>query len=111
MIINPNSSCSDIVQKIIPYENDAITDSAFIPNIFTPNGDGNNDYLEIIDVDNLCEDVNIIILNRWGKKFLRLKEANLKWGGTNNESTLHERVYFYIFGKEKGLKRQVASYY
>jgi PKD repeat protein len=35
------------------------------PNVFTPNGDGYNDYFEV--KHNGRENVNFLVINRWGK--------------------------------------------
>ncbi|MGB0888418.1 MAG: gliding motility-associated C-terminal domain-containing protein, partial [Vicingaceae bacterium] len=43
--------------------------SFIIPNIFTPNGDNNNDNFVIqITGANLIEELNVEVFNRWGEK-------------------------------------------
>ncbi|MEM9834220.1 MAG: fibronectin type III domain-containing protein [Bacteroidota bacterium] len=47
------------------------TDELYIPNIFTPNGDGDNDTFQIINLDKFTSSDNgasIIITSRWGNK-------------------------------------------
>ena len=102
LITNPYSPCADTTEKVILFENDAFTDTLFVPNVFTPNGDGKNDYFEIMGVDNPCINVNkLMIFNRWGLKVFEADENQLRWDGTANGKKLTEGVYFYILeGKE-----------
>lgn len=82
-------------------------DSLFIPNIFTPNGDGKNDYFEIIKVhDYNAQIITLTIFNRWGKKVFEIegKTEQLKWDGTNNGTKLSDGAYFYVLEGE-GFKR------
>ena len=105
LIINPNSFCADTAQAVIPFENDAFTDTLFIPNVFTPNGDGKNDYFEITGVDNRCITGNkLMIFNRWGLKVFEAEGSQLRWDGTDNENALTEGVYFYVLEGE-GFKK------
>lgn len=75
------------------------------PNIFTPNGDGLNDFFEIPGMPaDVCTSSfqNISIFNRWGKEVWMSKEHNFKWDGKD----VSEGVYFYVIdygsGKYKG---------
>lgn len=63
-----------------------------IPNIFTPNGDGFNDFFEIINMDHYPNAV-LEIYNRWGNLVFK-KENGYKndWDG----GEFSDGVYFYI---------------
>ena len=52
-----------------------------LPNIFTPNGDGNNDYLKL-DIVNVTEFV-IVILDAKSNVVFKSEDADFKWDGTN----------------------------
>ena len=101
LIMNPYSTCTDTVQKEITFENDAVVDTLFIPNVFTPNGDGKNEYFEIIVGDNPCISLHkLMIFNRWGLKVFETEGTELKWNGMINGNVLTEGIYFYILEGE-----------
>jgi gliding motility-associated-like protein len=52
-----------------------------LPNIFTPNGDGNNDYLKL-DITNVTEFV-IVILDAKSNVVFKSEDIDFKWDGTN----------------------------
>lgn len=91
--VNMLNGCIDTIIKQIYFLSDNIDD---IPNIFTPDGDGINDYFQLmqsIDVPKF----SCIIINRWGNPIISYKDSNFKWNGKDeagNEMT--EGVYFYI---------------
>ncbi len=60
-----------------------------IPNVFTPNGDGFNDYFEV--KHNGRDNVNFIVVNRWGKVIFDSQSEGLRWDGVNAEPG----TYFY----------------
>lgn len=62
------------------------------PNIFTPNGDGNNDvfFLEVTNAIN----VDIIILNRWGNQMFNQSGLDLSWDGTVGGELAEDGTYF-----------------
>ena len=66
------------------------------PNIFTPNGDGKNDYFMLINSMGL-EELKIIILNRWGQVVFEDDKADFKWNGQVNNSgaDCSDGTYFY----------------
>ncbi len=70
-----------------------------IPNVFSPNEDGVNDYFEIPDVElNYCfyTDFSIKIFTRWGKKVFEDDKVNFKWDGKmKNSKPCSDGVYFY----------------
>ena len=69
----------------------------WVPNLFTPNGDGKNDrFLTKVTGDVI--DFKIMIFNRWGKQVYESTDLAEGWDGTNynNGSDCSEGVYFYI---------------
>ncbi|HKR05890.1 MAG TPA: choice-of-anchor L domain-containing protein [Bacteroidia bacterium] len=68
----------------------------FVPNSFTPNGDGLNDVFfnsgYVMDV----AAYNMIIWNRWGQKVYAADNINKTWNGTDkNGNTVPEGTYAY----------------
>jgi len=77
----------------------------FIPNIFTPNGDGVNDWLEIPCLDSgFYQGNSLVVYNQWGDKVYEAapysNDEALAWRGTLDGEPgkdLPDGVYFYIF--------------
>ncbi|OFZ00857.1 MAG: hypothetical protein A3K10_15590 [Bacteroidetes bacterium RIFCSPLOWO2_12_FULL_31_6] len=64
-----------------------------IPNVFTPNNDGSNDYFEILGLDKY----NIVILNRWGQTLFTGNENTVFWDGTTPAGeNVSEGTYFFV---------------
>jgi gliding motility-associated-like protein len=78
---------------------------SFIPNIFTPNGDGINDFLEIPCLDSGQYTGNsLVVYNQWGDRVYEAEpydnDPATAWQGTLNGEAgkdLPDGVYFYIF--------------
>ena len=80
--------------------------SIYKPNVFTPNGDGENDQF-IIDVPGkLYECTDLVIYNRWGQIQFISTGNNIRWDGRNNVGQMSPNgTYFYtltIKDKEYG---------
>lgn len=63
----------------------------FIPNEFTPNGDGINDAFEIRGLE-LAAENDLIIVNRWGNEVYKRSNYKNDWTGNG----LNEGTYYYI---------------
>ena len=64
-----------------------------IPNVITPNSDGLNDLFEI---ENLPENTELIILNRWGNAVFSSSNYQNNWDGKNTSGKdLVDGVYYY----------------
>lgn len=74
-----------------PYEEPA---TLYIPNSFTPNGDGLNDVFRIYFNDRITE-VNIEIFDRWGMKLFSSTDPNFEWDGKFKGEKLPLGVYVY----------------
>ncbi|GIV26633.1 MAG: hypothetical protein KatS3mg027_0447 [Bacteroidia bacterium] len=99
-LIVVNGNCKDTVTKIITVD---IPSNLEIPNVFTPNGDGVNDYF-ILHTTNLIE-IECTIFDRWGAKMYEVKtdKGNIQWDGkTMGGKDAPTGTYYYII-KAKGL--------
>jgi len=70
--------------------------SIIVPNVFTPNGDGVNDYF-ILTTEGITE-VNARIFNRWGEKIYEWYGINGIWDGRAYPSgkKVPSGQYFYV---------------
>lgn len=66
-----------------------------MPNVFTPNNDGINDYFDPIIVENVGR-ATIIIFNRWGQMLYETTDLRIGWDGTSNGSICSDGVYFWV---------------
>ncbi|MGC6490287.1 MAG: choice-of-anchor L domain-containing protein [Flavobacteriales bacterium] len=77
----------------------------FIPNSFTPNGDGFNEFFRIYG--NNILDFEMSIFNRWGEKVFHTKSLNYHWDGRYKHAVVQPGVYTYsisYYGKDANYK-------
>lgn len=67
----------------------------FVPNAFSPNGDGINDYFEILGLENAARK-ELIIFNRWGNILFQDDDYKNDWDGTIQGRSVQEGVYYYV---------------
>ncbi|MFN8317192.1 MAG: gliding motility-associated C-terminal domain-containing protein, partial [Chitinophagales bacterium] len=67
----------------------------YVPNAFTPNGDGFNDIFEIYGKKNLWKEMSMIIYNRWGEKVFDTNDSQFGWDGTFHGVLQNPQVYVY----------------
>ena len=70
---------------------EAIACEITIPNVFTPNGDGSNDYLVFENLQ-YFPDNKLVVFNRWGKKVYEKTGYQNDWNGDGHS----DGTYFYI---------------
>lgn len=88
--------CIDSNEVVLDIPNIAMNYDGEIPNVFTPNGDGYNDYFTLEYDDRISECSSITIFNRWGKLVYQ-QDGAFKWDGTNKAGKLVATgTYFYI---------------
>ncbi len=92
MLIVTDGICSDTAYvDIETYESSGIV----IPNVFTPNGDGNNDFFFVQSVN--LESLNCEIYNRWGQLMYNYDTIKGFWDGrTLSGSEVPDGTYFII---------------
>jgi len=69
--------------------------AVIIPNVFTPNVDGQNDLFNITGTG--IEELSLKIFNRWGTLIFETQQLNEGWNGrTSTGKEVPEGTYFYI---------------
>jgi gliding motility-associated-like protein/uncharacterized repeat protein (TIGR01451 family) len=96
--------------EILPEDNKSSTVHAQleikIPNVFTPNNDGFNDFMEIKGIE-FFPNNRLLVINRWGVQVYKADNYQNDWNG----SGLNEGVYFYTFSwKENIINKEVTGY-
>ena len=82
---------------LVPSES---TIQFILPNVFTPNGDGANDYLELKVAD--ISEFSIVVLDDNGKVIYQSLDNDFKWDGLlSNGDKAPQGIYvYYITGKD-----------
>jgi gliding motility-associated-like protein len=83
---------TDTINVLI--QNIGLQGTIFIPNIITPNGDGNNDDLDI-KTTGAYTLKSFSVYNRFGTQVYQNKDANQKFNGIYKGLPLENDVYFY----------------
>lgn len=85
------SGCTDTINRTIRVYSDFV--SLYIPNTFSPNGDGHNDVFRIYSTG--LTEVTVSIFNRWGNELYRYKDPEGGWDGFINQQEIEEGMYVY----------------
>jgi gliding motility-associated-like protein len=95
-ILSENACAPSPQQLTMEFRIEVPRIADYVPaNIFTPNGDGKNDFFEVPNLPSeFCTAVfsGIRIFNRWGKEVYSSTSSNFKWDGLG----VNDGVYFYI---------------
>ena len=85
-----NDHCK-IDAAVVVHMND--NPDIFIPNVFTPNGDGNNDIFYVYGAN--IKQFNIKVFNRWGEKVFESNDQQTGWDGRFKGVKQDPNVYVY----------------
>jgi len=90
--IDSNCFTSDTIK--ISFQDCSIPD-IYIPNSFTPNGDGLNDIFKIKTIAEFSK-FNLYIYDRWGELLFESADKNYGWDGTYKGKPVPIGVYVYL---------------
>ena len=109
-IISTNAGCDSIINLTLSHY------TVYFPNIFSPNGDGINDYFIINGGKDLTTINELNIFNRWGNQVFKQKNMlpnipNQGWDGQSGGQASSEGVYLYTASllMDDGLERKVSG--
>lgn len=75
---------------------DAFPSIIFMPNAFTPNGDGRNDMYPMNQYMVKGSLYNVKLFNRWGEKIAEFTNPDMNWDGNINGKPAPEGVYIFM---------------
>ncbi|HYG50939.1 MAG TPA: gliding motility-associated C-terminal domain-containing protein [Flavobacteriales bacterium] len=100
LVTNIGYPCADTAQYSLVTQEMIYSSSPVVPNIFTPNGDGVNDFFG--EFAYLCDYDEIVVYDRWG---IRVFESNniqiMRWDGKFKGNEVVQGVYYYIIKGDK----------
>lgn len=83
------NSCYDTSCVTVTVELCSNAGTLYLPNAFSPNGDGENDELQIYYGATQCiKNFHLALYNRWGEKIYETSDPAFKWNGVYNTSLL-----------------------
>ncbi len=89
---NNEWGCSDTAEVRIYIDNDRLD---FMPNAFSPNGDGLNDVFKVGRLNYQTEVREFRVYNRWGACVFQAFDSIHGWDGTYNEEPADAGTYYY----------------
>lgn len=72
-----------------------LTDAVFIPNSFSPNNDGRNEFFRAYG--NAIAGINMKVFNQWGEQVFEGSDYTGGWDGRHKGKLQPMGVYFYVF--------------
>jgi gliding motility-associated-like protein len=96
LIVTDNTTGCDLEKTIfVRFINQCSDEAFYIPNIFSPNGDGSNDYFQILS--ERPEEFNEIrLFDRWGNHIYVSTDVLGRWDGNFQGKPVSTGVYLYM---------------
>jgi gliding motility-associated-like protein len=102
-----SNECRAFTQTILIEEEDCGC-YPYVPNAFSPNGDGINDFFKVYTNCPL-ENYNFKIYDRWGGIVFESGDFNNGWDGTKQGQNLNDGVYVWVLTYESPNERGVIG--
>jgi gliding motility-associated-like protein len=102
LVVINSDGCSDTLSSFILIESDG---TITMPNVFTPNGDGDND--RFVPFEAFPGKWQLTIFNRWGVEIFTTKNASQGWSGTDSSAG----TYYWILQPLEGQQGEGKSGY
>ena len=93
LVAKDDFGCIDTVMRFI--EAGCGSGDIYIPNSFTPNGDGMNDQFSIVGTAFCITNFKGKIFDRWGEILFEWTDVDSKWDGTYKGKEVEQNVYVY----------------
>ena len=99
LVVTDGNGCKDTVQyRVFVCDKSKV----YVPNAFTPNGDGANDVFGVVPHEG-AEVINLLrVYNRWGQKVYEGSGQNAQWDGKIGDKAAPSDTYVWILDYECG---------
>jgi gliding motility-associated-like protein len=94
LISESANGCIDTLSKVLVINDDLLW---FIPNSFSPNGDGINDLWKPVGTTVDLTSYSCKIYDRWGKVVFQSSDINTPWNGSNTNSEYFSGTNIYTY--------------
>lgn len=105
LFVTNQFGCSDSISKTI-ISNGSV--NIWIPNSFTPNGDGLNDVFKAESISEV-EEFSLYIYNRWGQLVFESNHMNSGWDGKHLGNEAPQGVYTWVLTYQSDNIRKIMS--
>ncbi len=92
-VVDVNGCTDSRTVSLINLNSDTCDYNIFVPNIFSPNGDGENDVLQVEGAG--IQTVELIIYNRWGNLIFESRSQAVGWDGNFQGKPANPDVFVY----------------
>ncbi len=97
--VTDDKSCTQIATYTIEAgTGECIPESFYIPNIFSPNGDAQNDVFYVRGSG--IKSLHLLIYDRWGEKVFETEDPTIGWDGTFRGKEMENAVFVYTVKAE-----------
>jgi gliding motility-associated-like protein len=87
-----HGNCTDTMSVVIHVESDSYI---FVPNFFSPNNDGSNDFFQLVSYQGIST-LTCVITNEWGNEMATFNSPDFAWNGNNQSGVpANDGVYYY----------------
>ena len=94
-----NRNCINPIELSFELSKESCGCKVYLPNAFSPNGDGINDQLEYF-ANCVLEKVDLTLFNRWGEQVFYSRRLADYWDGTYGQQKVPDGVYIAILKYE-----------
>jgi len=97
-LLSATNECQTIVDDVvISYENDNLNSYIYVPNAFSPNGDGTNDKFKVYaSPDIIVNTFDFYIFDRWGNHLYDTHDIDEGWDGRMDNKFFNSGVYVWF---------------
>ena len=93
---NEETGCSNKAPVYLSGLETCPLDIIGVPNVFSPNGDDNNDRFELFPTPSIDEIISFRVFDRWGALIFETTNINESWDGTYDGTPEPSGVYIYM---------------
>ncbi len=108
LVAYTQDGCTDSIVQVVCVKDQLII---YVPNAFTPDGDGLNEvFLPILTAGYKPGSYELNIYNRWGERIFSTKDENEGWDGTYRGNPSQIGTYTYTIRLKDSMNNKVYTF-